>query len=403
MGGLVDASERLTMDPVFDMIKAEVPRWRSLDIAFSCISHTSKVTQYLADLKETVHLDSLTIGPMGFVSLLIDDDTIGGTYPGTVFRSADPTQAKSLLQQTNIQPVALRIDTYPVAFSPIMFSHRLTRLEVFAGNYYTHSLDLNEWHQILSSTPQLVNLRLWSPRHWKIDLVESKMFMPLHLADLQVLELAGSFIILGPLFVKASLPMLDHLLLDSLGTSISVPQQVAEFASVSPALTRLHVGSVCFSPDSISSVWWTKAFESMHSLQALSLVEMEWLEAASALIQLASTSHRLSHIVLKGIWDIDPATLARLQAADSGLPPLEIIDCTTGQPARCVNLEHIAKGCDCDLDTRSNGDSDAGSNYSDNSSFEYTNGFPSSVFDSEGSEISYGEDEGSEMGLVVQQ
>ncbi|KAG8738593.1 hypothetical protein FRC10_006664 [Ceratobasidium sp. 414] len=325
---------------------------------------------------------------MGQGLLLIDDGTIGPIYRGTVFKFADPTKAKSLLQPINVQPAALFIDTYPVAFSPMLFSPRLTVLEIFTGNHHNHPPDPDEWHQILSSTPQLVTLRLWNSRHWEVVPVDATEFSPLHLADLHRLELTGAFIILSPLLTKSPLPMLDCLLLDFLGASIIIPQELAAFASVSPAVTQLSLGSMPFRPGSGTSVWWTKSFESMTSLRLLMLFEVEWLEAAAALMQLTATPHKLSHIKLKGIWDIDASMLARLMAPDSGLPPLEIIDCTDGQQAKCTNLDHADTACSCD----------SGSSYSDSSPFSSDERFPPSVLDSEESEISYGEDEGPGMG-----
>ncbi|KAG9088882.1 hypothetical protein FRC06_001803 [Ceratobasidium sp. 370] len=395
------------MEPVFDRIKDEVLRWKSLDIAFSCISHTSKIIEYLGNLKETMHLNSLTIGPMGQGLLLIDDGTIGPTYRNTVFKFADPTKAKSLLQPINVQPAILFIDTYPAAFSPILFSPRLTVLEIFTGNHHTHCPDPVEWHQILSSTPQLVKLHLWSSRHWEVNPVDSTAFSPLHLADLHRLELTGAFIVLSPLLIKSPLPMLDRLLLDFVGTSIIIPQELAGFASVSPAITQLYLGSMPFRSGSVTSVWWTKAFESMPSLRSLTLFEVEWLEAAAALMQLTATPHKLSRIKLKGIWDIDPSMLARLQAPDSSLPPLEIIDCTNGQAAKCTNLDHVDTACSCDSGSSCKWPSQTLREVadqvwwrkidSDSSPFASDEKFPPSVLDSEGSEISYGEDESPEM------
>ncbi|KAG9123303.1 hypothetical protein FRC07_015126 [Ceratobasidium sp. 392] len=391
---LSEPCDQLNIDPSVEAVKLAISRWRSLDIAFSCISYTSKVIEYLGDLRETVKLDSLTIGPMGRTSLLMDNSTVEASHPGTSFRFADPAEAKSLFEQINVQPSVLRIDTYPIAFSPVVFSPRLTELEVLTGNYHHHIPELDTWHEILLSTPQLVKLRLWSARHWGVDPARSLELSPLHLPDLDRLELSGAFIILSPLFTKSTLPMLDYLSLDFVGDSISIPQQLAKIAEVSPALTRLHVGSMSFSPDSFNPLWWTKTFEAVRSLQILTLFELEWLEAASALTSLASAvPHTLSHVDLEGIWDIDRSTLAQLQAPDSGLPRINITNCAYNEPTNdCPNLDHSDTSCSCR----------SGSNYSDNSSYEFEPGFPPSELDSEGSEISYGEDEGSEMATMIQ-
>ncbi|KAG8734993.1 hypothetical protein FRC10_011098 [Ceratobasidium sp. 414] len=379
---------RLDVYPAVEEVMQKILRWRSLNLAFSCISSACRILKVLGDLSEPLLLDSLTIGPMGQTVLAIDDDSIiSDPAPSMVPPAADSTFARSLFQSMNVKPAALYVDTYPVPFSPIIFSPHLTVLEVFAGNYHTHLLDTNEWHQILSHTPQLTRLRLWSPRHQVVEVADLSASVPLQLPDLEHLELTGAFIIVSPLFTKSLLPMLQYLRLDCLYGPIDIPRQLAEFGPISPALTWLCVGSMCFSLTLADSMRWEKAFQSMNSLRVLTFAEVEWLEVAVALEELEGIPHELLRVELKEIWDLDTGALNKLlEFSDGRLPAVEVIDCLDAHDGRCTNSDHYP----CYSET--------GSNYSDNSSFVWEKGSPPSVLDSEGSEISYGEDEGSEMG-----
>ncbi|KAG8684971.1 hypothetical protein FRC08_013381 [Ceratobasidium sp. 394] len=377
----------LDVDPAVEEIMQNVSRWRSANIAFSCISSTSRIVKRLGNLSETLLLDRLIIGPMGQTTLAIDDGSIvSNPLPSMQAPAADPTFARLLFQSMNVMPAALYVDTYPVAFSPIIFSSHLTVLEVFCGNYHTDLPDTTTWHQILSHTPQLVRLRLWSPYHPAVEAIDLSASVPLHLPGLEYLELTGTFIILSPLFTKSPLPMLRYLRLDCLDEPADIPRQLAEFGPISPALTGLYVGSMCFSATLARSMRWTKAFRSMRSLEVLTLADIEWREVMVALEELEEISHGLSRVELKEIWDVDMDALDELLENRDGLPAIEIIDCLDAHHGRCTDSDHYP----CS--------SESGSNYSDNSSFVWEKGSPPSVLDSEGSEISYGEDEGPEMG-----
>ncbi|KAG9085773.1 hypothetical protein FS749_004110 [Ceratobasidium sp. UAMH 11750] len=372
--------------PAVEEIMQNVSRWRSANIAFSCISSACRIVKRLGDLSETLLLDRLIIGPMGQTTLAIDDGSIvSNRVPPMQPPAADPTLARLLFRSMNVKPVALYVDTYPVAFSPIIFSSHLTVLEVFGGNYHIHLPDPIEWHQILSHTPQLVRLRLWSPRHPAVEAVDLSASAPLHLPALEYLELTGAFIILNPLFTKSPLPMLRYLRLDCLDGPADIPRQLAEFGPISPALIGLYVGSMCFSTTLARSMRWTRAFRSMHSLEVITLVDMEWREVMIALEELEEISHGLSRVELKEIWDLDMDMLCELLENRDGLPAVELIDCFHAHHGRCTDDHYPCS-------------SESGSNYSDNSSFVWEKGSPPSVLDSEGSEISYGEDEGPEMG-----
>ncbi|KAG8718707.1 hypothetical protein FRC09_012225 [Ceratobasidium sp. 395] len=380
---LVDPSSPLsTVEIAIREAKQQTFRWRSLNIALRSISSTSEIIKSLGDLPETLPLDCLSIDPIDQTLLVIDDGTVPAHVDGQI-SLADATTTRSLFQRMNVQPAMLRINTYPIAFSPVVFSSRLTVLEGFSGSHYTHPPNINEWHQILSHTPQLVQLRLWNSRHIRsFGPVDSSTLPPLQLPSLKYLELSGAFTVLSPLFTKFPLPELECLLLDCLGTHIYIPKQLSEFASVCPSLAQLHVGSACFNPKSTGRMWWTRAFQQMRSLRALKFFEVEWREVELALLQLSSVSHSVVHIELDRIWDINMSTLGQLLAPGAGLPRVKFTDCADGQDGRCTKPEHTFM---CE--------SDSGSNYSDDASF--TSGQDESSTDSE---MSDGEDEGSDMG-----
>ncbi|KAG8727128.1 hypothetical protein FRC12_022787, partial [Ceratobasidium sp. 428] len=128
---------------------------------------------------------------------------------------------------------------------------------------------------------------------------------------------------------------------------------------------------------------WGKAFRSLDSLQTLTLAEMEWREAANALWQLRELSDESFHVDLREIWNMDMGELSLLLEIYGDSSVVQVTDCLEGKPGPCVESNHSSR-CSCE----------AGSNYSDNESFTWKGGCPSSVLDSEGSEISYGESEG---------
>lgn len=61
-------------DPIPESIKSQAYRWRSLDISLSCTCRVSKALQFLKWSTEPLHLDNLTIGPMGRSNLAHDYD-----------------------------------------------------------------------------------------------------------------------------------------------------------------------------------------------------------------------------------------------------------------------------------------------------------------------------------------
>ncbi|KAG9085927.1 hypothetical protein FS749_004007 [Ceratobasidium sp. UAMH 11750] len=373
-----------TADIAILEVKQRISQWRSLNISSACISDTSEIIKSLGNLPETLLLDYLTIGPADQTIVVIDDGTVVSS-PSGLFPLADSRVTRSLFGDMNVQPSILRVDTYPIAFSPIVFSPRLTVFEVFTGGHYTHIPDAKEWHEILSHTSQLVQLRLWSSRHRPFDPLDPTRFTPLQLPCLQRLDLSGTYTMLCPLFTQSLLPQLDYLSLDFVGSPICMPQQLVEFASISPALTQLQVGSACFNPTPVNSTGWAKAFRSMNLLQTLRFVETEWREIAVALEQLSAIPHNVTSIKLKGIWDLDVCALSQLLAPETGLPFVELVDCVDGPDGRCTNPETIGV---CE--------SESGSYYTDNDSFD-----SEESEDSTDSEMSSGDDEGSNMRAYV--
>ncbi|KAG9128096.1 hypothetical protein FRC07_004990 [Ceratobasidium sp. 392] len=163
--------------------------------------------------------------------------------------------------------------------------------------------------------------------------------MTLHLPSLEQLELSGAFIILSPLFTKSPLPRLNYLLLDFVGTSIDIPQQLFDFSLISTALTRVYVGSMCFSPDLSGSARWEKAFRSLRFLKALILAEIEWREVVVALTQLGKIPHEPLRVELKEIWDIDMDQFNQLLDEFDNSLVVEVVDCVVGKSGRCVSIQ----------------------------------------------------------------
>ncbi|KAG8710087.1 hypothetical protein FRC09_000306 [Ceratobasidium sp. 395] len=326
----------------------EARRWRSLDIASPCLSRVSEVVTYLGSLSETLMMDSLTVGPMGRTVLVVDDSSVVSNPTGPP-PMADFTAARSLFRKMNVRPAVLHVDTYPVAFSPTIFSQHLTTLEVYTGNHYTHLPDVVEWHQILSHTSQLARLCLWSPRHRGVTNGNLPTTITIKLFALEHLELSGAFITLSSLFVESPLPRLDYLLLDFLGVSIDIPGQLARFGLVSPALTQLYIGSMSFNPQSSGGEAnkWGKAFRSLGSLQTLTLAEMEWREAANALWQLRELSDESFHVELREIWDMDMGELSLLLEIYGDSSVVQVTDCLEGKPGPCVDSNHSTR-CSCE-------------------------------------------------------
>lgn len=313
--------------PIPENIKQHIGRWRSLDILLSCTCRIAKVLEFLGQIPETLHLDSLTIGPMGGASLWLDDTSIRhASHPARYI--ADPSVLQSKFQNIKVQPVALRIDTYPVYFNPTVFSPRLTALEIFLGNYLVHDPAFAEWQNILLSAPNLVELSLWDPGHAPLGPVQSPQNRErIQLRSLRTLKLSGRYTRLSSLLSGSPLPSLRYLLLDSLNTTTIIPKDLADIASVSPILDHVSIGSMSHGVGKTNTRLWTKAFESLPSLRELKFMEMEWREVVMALERLAELPHNLSRLQLQQIWDMGPYDWSRLLTPSNEMPLVDLIDC----------------------------------------------------------------------------
>ncbi|KAF8596277.1 hypothetical protein BDV93DRAFT_548414 [Ceratobasidium sp. AG-I] len=374
------------VDPIPENIKSHLARWGSLDISLSCTCRVSKVLEFLGQLPGTLHLDDLTIGPMGEANLALDScrgRRVDPPYP--IRYVADPTALRSIFQNANVQPAALRVDTYPVCFNPAIFSARLTVLEVFLGNYLTHDPNIAEWQKILLSTPNLVKLSLWDSGHILCGTAQPPQDQEhLQLSSLRSIRLSGRFTLLSDLLAGSPLPSLRYLFLDSLDPTTAIPRDLLHIASVSPKLHHVSIGSISYVTSEANTRLWSEAFRSLPLLQELTFVETEWREVAVALDQLAELPHNLSRLRLEHIWDMEHYSWIRLQAPGSAMPLVELIDCMKGRPGRWGY----------DFGDMTLPESEDGSTYSDNSSFAYTQSFPSSDDpDSDESELSYGSSE----------
>ncbi|KAG9076410.1 hypothetical protein FS749_011814 [Ceratobasidium sp. UAMH 11750] len=363
-------SDRMIQD-----VKDESHRWRSLDIAFCTTHRIDQILEFLGDPYNTLHLESLTIGPTGSTTLIPSEWIMNNT--------------RTLFQNIDVRCQALRIDTYPVCISPVLFSPRLTVLEVFSGGSYHYNVNIQEWGQILSLTPNLVHLRLVGFRHQLFGegavnplTVE---YPPTQLPALERLELSGDFILILDLFRSSTYPKLEHLLLDSLDPAGVVIARLALASKGCQSLRRLDISCIIL-------YMWSPGFSPMRSLQEVTIFEMAWNEARTV-IQLFEGRDSLIRIRLERIWDLDLNSPVLSRPDLYGLPPIELIDClssTTGQcESDCPDI------CTCD--------NSEGSNFSENSDFSRIEGeFPSSEeSDSDESARSYGEDEGSDMGKLV--
>ncbi|KAG8710088.1 hypothetical protein FRC09_000307 [Ceratobasidium sp. 395] len=313
--------------------------WRSLEVALSSISKVSAVLEDFGQLSEPLVLDYFAITPTRQKVFIIDDGSRSAILTAQSPPPGNPIAARSLFQEVNVKPTILHIDTYPIAFSPVIFSSHLTVLEVFSGSEYDHLPDINsDWDKILSHTPQLRRLCVWSPYQQEVNTHSILGSIAVDLPELEHLELTGIYIILGSLFTKSPLPKLNYILLDYLGRSTDIPQLLVGIGLVSPALTQLYVGSMCFNPELLDSNRWANAFRSMGSLRTLTFAEVEWREAAIALKQLRGTQ---MHVTLKKIWDINIGELSQLLECCGDLLVIELIDCLEGGCARCVEYSRV--------------------------------------------------------------
>ncbi|KAG8738596.1 hypothetical protein FRC10_006667 [Ceratobasidium sp. 414] len=347
-------------DSMIEEVKGESYRWRSLDIAFCAMRRIGQTLEFLGETGgSTLHLESLTIGPMGSTTLVpnrpIDNHYARGEFP-------DIDVAQSYLRGLNVTCKALRIDTYPVCPSPIAFSPRLTSLEVFTGGFYTYTVDLGDWANIISQTPSLVHLRLvnFSNRHVSVNLERAPSHPEIQLLALEKLELSGRFVLLTSLFARSSLPKLEYLLLDSSIGSDTLASRLATIASVSPFIQQLRIHA------SVNE--WGMAFQHLRRVREVTFFEMGWDFVLAALIALKEHPSLL-RIRLERILDLATHELDRFKSfVRPELPPIELIDCWNPAPADPGSS-----------DTQSDG-SAGGSNYSSNSSFSFPHedGYPSS-------------------------
>lgn len=341
-----------------ESLTSQVHRWRSLDISFSCICRASKTLQFLGHLPETLHLDSLTIGPMGRANLVVDNANVRATtphYPAVL----DSILVPSYLRNSNVQPARLHVDTYPVFFNPHIFSPRLTLLEFFLGAHLAHDPDHVEWHTILSSVPNLAELSLWDHRYkGRRDIHLPQQRNTIELGNLKTLKLSGRFIHFVDMIVMSSLPSLRFLLLDSLDTAIAtLPMYLSKVALVSPALSHVSIGSMCHAPKDANVGSWAQAFRPLRAtLRELTFVETEWREVLVALDQLISLPHTMSCLRLERVWDMETYDWDTLRQCDNGIPIVELVDCLDGSNGWCSNDLHegfceSADGSNCELRT----------------------------------------------------
>lgn len=345
---LLHSDSSWSPDPIPDSIKSQVHRWRSLDISLSCTCRVSRALQFLKDLPNTLYLNSLNIGPMGKANLLLDDIStrnLAFTNPPVVNLALIPPH----LRNVAVRPISLRVDSYPVYSNSDIFSPRLTTLEVFLGAFLAHDPDHVEWHRILTSIPNLVELSLWDPRYAaRRNSVLPKDQEPIELRSLKTLKLSGRFVHLTELLTKSPLLSLNHLLLDSLDTSITtLPVYLSMIATVSPALTHVSIGSMSNAPGDLNTRGWARAFQCLASLQELTFVETEWREIVVALQEPTMLPHTLRRVRLERIWDLP-------NVPGANIPLVEFINCVHGPIGRCNNIDHQDEchsrdGSNCEL------------------------------------------------------
>ncbi|KAG8683346.1 hypothetical protein FRC09_016137, partial [Ceratobasidium sp. 395] len=255
------------MESTVQCIKDEVHRWRSLDIAFCDMYRITQILAFLGgDFCSTPHLESLTIGPMG--STMLISLQFPSYHPGP---SPDITAARSLFEKLNVSCDILRIDMCPIAFSPTLFSSRLTFLEVSTESRCSDDADFEQWRKILSRTPNLIHLRLKGFQRLaaSIDIGHSTNISLLELPFLEKLELAGAFTELFPYLGKISFPKLEFLALDSFGKPRVVGDLLASI--VIWTLPPIHYLSI-----SAGDNQWGAILQTFHLLEQVTLLEMQW-------------------------------------------------------------------------------------------------------------------------------
>ncbi|KAG8793545.1 hypothetical protein FRC12_002415 [Ceratobasidium sp. 428] len=352
------------IESTIESVKNERYRWRSLDIAFCNIRRITQILAFLGESGSPLHLDSLTIGPMGSTTLVFRDFFDRNRSVGVGTTNAGPqniTTSLSHFEKINVSCDVLRIDSYPIAVSPALFSSRLTVLEVFFGGYEaTYDTNIMQWKQILSQTPNLVDLRLKSfecPHYYIIPPTRSNNSL-LKLPVLKRLELSEGFAWFIDTLEETSLPRLESLTLHSLEV---------------PRVGNDWLGG--------ADEPWHTIFRSFRLLREVTFSGMCWKAVLIALSWLIDRLRDQLRVRLERIWDMD-MTHPRYKALRPDISSsVEFVDCLEGGSAEC--------GCPSEVCRSENQ-----SSYSDNSSFSYTPGCPSSEeTGSDESERSYGEEE----------
>ncbi|KAF8596006.1 hypothetical protein BDV93DRAFT_611123 [Ceratobasidium sp. AG-I] len=247
------------------LIQQTVDRWRSLDIAYTCLCRIISAVHIMQPYAAASELESLTIGPMG--KAILHDD----------MRPSDLDLLPAiLLSKLWVQPRILRIDTFTVYAPSPLFSSRLLELEVFCNT----QVEVKAWHSILSSTPNLTSLKLWHTRSadYLFSSHNPSSLPTIHLDKLEHLSLFGVFTSLATLFSQSSIPTPSPSLpsLTSLRLSSSTHKVVSCYigylSAAAPLLSDLSVSFPCrrhhFDP-------WIEALPNLRSLDRLTFFEMD--------------------------------------------------------------------------------------------------------------------------------
>ncbi|KAG8793546.1 hypothetical protein FRC12_002416 [Ceratobasidium sp. 428] len=351
-------------DLTTEAVKHEYYRWKSLDIAFCDIHRVTQILAFLARSGSPLHLSSLTIGSMALKTLIIRKFLHDGSRPvdtsDDIVDFPDIIAARSHFEKLNVSCDVLQIDAYPLTLSPTLFTSRLTVLEVFFGGYGRYDVNVKQWEQILSQTPNLVDLRLKMsecPRNYIARSTGTDISL-LKLPVLKRLEITDGF---AWLIYKLSLPKLESLALHSF---------------------EVHrVGDEGLTVGANRHPWYT-AFHGFHLPREVILSEMRWKDILVILTWLTHQPRDQLRVRLERIWDVN-MTDPQFEALRLDIrPPVEFVDCLEGGSGECR----------CPTDEYCGSENQ--SNYSDNSSFSCISEFPSSEeTGSDESERSYGENE----------
>ncbi|KAG8704539.1 hypothetical protein FRC09_003460 [Ceratobasidium sp. 395] len=216
--------------------------------------------------------------------------------------------ARSHFEKLNVSCDVLRIDAYPLAASPTLFSSRLTVLEVFFGGYGRYDIDVKQWEQILSQTPNLVDLRL--------NMLEcSRDYIPpptrtdnwsLKLPSLKRLDISEGF---TWLIYKLFLPELESLTLHSF-----------EIPGVGDDESVVSAGE---HP-------WNTIFHNFQLLREVTFSVMLWKDILVILTWLTDSPRDQLRVRLEGVWDMDMTDPLYEILLPNIRPPVEFVDCLEG-------------------------------------------------------------------------